>query len=368
MMNKKIRVAVWEPNDRLIHNINKLNLNDYEIMAFFTDNVDDDSTVNTRVRRREEVKNAEYDYLIISYDNFRQTREELSSQYGIIENVFTWEEFWVKDCESIITEKYHSLWKSMKDANIGTFEGKTVIILGGSSGIGRECAVAYAYAGANVLVAGRNVSKLQEVCNEVGEIGRCNYIEWDIREVDGFKDKMEKAEHIAQSEIDIVVNSAGVVDGTDKDFFAITPEIFDNVIETNLKGTYFLCQTAAEYFIQKKKKGHIVNVVSELGFLPTVKPYGISKWGMVGLTKGLGMNLAEYGIVVNGIAPGEVATPILHWEKGNCPARRAKSNGRVSFPCEVAQTILHLSGFMGENMIGEVIECDGGERSISMRL
>lgn len=368
MKERRYAIAVWKPTEMMLHNVMKLNENEYKIVSYFSDQYDEKEINRVPVKQLDEIQNTEFDYLLISYDRFRETRQELLDKYGLQEKVYTFEEFWVKDCEEIIIQKYYDLWEHMKKAEIQIFEGKTVLIIGGSSGIGKECALAFAYAGASVIVAGRDEKKLQNVCECVGKAGKCKYVRWDVRDVGSYESKLEQVEKQFGTNIDILINSAGILDGVNKNFFEITPDEFDDVIETNLKATYFICQSIARYFIEKKIKGHIVNVISNLGTLPTVKPYGISKWGMVGLTKGLGNSLAEYGITVNGIAPGEVATPILGWKKGDCPARKAHKNGRISFPCEVAQTILHLAGFTGENMTGEIVVCDGGDKTINMRL
>lgn len=362
------KIAVWEPTDELLHNVKKFNDKEFKIISYFSDEYSRKEIDKIPVKKKDEITNTEFDYLVIPYEHFQDTKQELLSKYGIQENVYTFQEFWVKDCEKMIVHKYHDLWKRMKAADIQIFKEKTVLITGGNSGIGKECAFAFAYAGANVIIAGRDEQKLQNVCENTRKVGKCKYIKWDVRNVSDYESKIREAEEKFRTEIDILVNSAGIFDGAIKDFFEITATEFDHVLETNLKGTYFMCQVFAKYFINKRKKGHIVNVVSNLGTLPTVKPYGISKWGMVGLTKGLGLHLAEYGITVNGVAPGEVATPINGWKEGDCPARRAHKNGRLSFPCEVAQVILYLAGFTGENMIGEIVVCDGGDKTINTRL
>jgi NAD(P)-dependent dehydrogenase (short-subunit alcohol dehydrogenase family) len=366
-MSEKIKIAVWGTTEKLYHQVMKLNEKDYEIVAFFSDDCLEENKTIT-VKRRKEISKTEFDFLIISYDNFRRTREELSEEFGITENVYTFEEFWVRDCEKIIVEKYHSLWRKRKMCCAQFYTGKTVLITGGSGGIGRECALAFAYAGAKVVIAGRSEKRLQETCSEIEKIGMCKYIVWDIKNINEYEKKLTQANALYSSEIDVLVNAAGLWDRDNKDFFSVTVEEYDEILDTNLKGTYFMCQLIAKYFIKKKRAGNIVNVISNVGTIPTVKPYGVSKWGVVGLTKGLGMALAEYGIIVNGIAPGEVATSMAGWKKGDCPARRAHKNGRLSFPCEVAETILHLAGFMGENMIGEVIVCDGGDKTVNIRL
>lgn len=352
MGERKIRVILWNATEALRKNANKLCEDEYEIIEL----TDDVTKVNC-------------DYILIPFENFRKSKDNLSAQGIEKEKIYTFEEFWVKDCESRIIQEYHGLWRKLYKSDIRLFEGKCVLITGGGSGIGYECAQAFLWGGANVIIAGRDRNKLQNACFKMNtELGspKCKFIVWDIRVTGEYRERLEEAEKLFQMPIDILVNNAGVWEG--KDFFAVSEKDFDDIINTNLKAAYFLCQIFAKYFIDLRKRGHIVNVISNVGFLPTVKPYGLAKWGMIGLTKGLGLHLAEYGITVNGVAPGAVATELAGWKEGDCPARRNAKNGRISFPCEIAQTVMNLAGFMGENMNGEVLACDGGDKTVNIRL
>lgn len=362
MSNSITKVALWEPTEELKRNACKLNRNEYVIAGGYSDqqelcskNRDYISMDISRVN--------DFDIVLIPYQNFRDTRNRLEKDFQIpAEKIYTFEEFQVLNCEENIEKKYHSLWDRMHEADINLFEGQTVLIVGGGSGIGKESAVAFQRAGAKVIIAGRNQEKLVEVCDSV-ENADMKYLQWDITDIVNNPKRLAQAEELFQRQIDIVINCAGIWEN--KHFFEVTETEFDNIINTNLKGVYFLCQMFGQYFIDRQIKGHIVNVISNTGLLPTVKPYGISKWGMVGFTKGLGLHLAEYGITVNGVAPGSVATKMSGWNRGDCPARRNPKTGRIAFPCEVAQIILGLAGFMGENMPGEIVTFDGGDKNIN---
>ena len=106
-------------------------------------------------------------------------------------------------------------------------------------------------------------------------------------------------------------------------------------------------------------KGHMVNVCSEMGFRAAPDAYGISKWGVRGLTMGAGKSLAALGIVVNGIAPGETATEILHQEEG-IAKEIASPRGIQAKPEEIAEAVFFLS--QSRNIIGEILVSDGGRR------
>lgn len=341
-------IIIWKPTETLKCNIKKINTNQYNIVGVIA-NENDYGLLKKK-----------FDYIIISFENYKMTRKILENDFDISsEKILTFEEFWVLGCEEKINEKYLMYWKQW---NGGLFKDKRVCIIGGGSGIGKETAIAYKYAGAEVIIAGRNENKLKKVSKKYG----FKYMCWDITDVKNNDKMIKKITQMIGADINIVVNCAGIWSGDN--FFEVTEEEYDSILDTNLKGAYFLCQSFAKYYIERHIKGRIVNVISNVGFLPTVKPYGISKWGLVGLTKGLGMNLAEYGIIVNGIAPGSVATEELAgWSEGDCPARRNSKIGRIAFPSEVAQQILMLSSFMGDNMPGEVVVFDGGDKTFGLR-
>lgn len=369
MNSNTLKIAVWKPSNILLHNIKKLDFSNEIIGIFDNGVVGVEYGTDYTLFKEEEIQNHIYDFILISFENHKMTKKYLNETFGVpLNTIFTFEEYWVKDCENYIVNRYHDRWEKIRLAHVGTFENKNVVIFGGASGIGKESAHCFLANGAHVVIVGRNIKKLQNVCAEYSRLGNIKYIQWDINEIANYTEKFSELKNLIDGQIDVLVNSAGVWDSNCADFLSVNVSEFDNVINTNLKANYFLCQIFTKYFIENKVKGHIVNVASNVGVLPTVKPYGLSKWGIIGLTKGLGYHLAEYGIIVNGVAPGGVATPLANWKEGDCPARRSSRNGRVSFACEVAELIVYLAGYTGENFVGEVLVCDGGDKTINMRL
>lgn len=349
---RMIKIALFQADETLEHNVKKLGL-DHEVIGRYED---------------KKICEADFDYVLIPYSDFRGTRSRLVDEYGIdASKIYTFEEYWVRGCEKSITSNYYDRWSKIRDSKSGLLIGKKAVILGGNSGIGKDTARCFLCNGASVCITGRNKEKLESTCSEYSSLGDITYQVWDAVVFEKYKDNL--ADILKKiGDIDVVVNSIGILDGTGLSYWEVTEEDFDAVIQTNLKSLFFIDRIFARYFVEKRIHGHICNVLSYLGTVPTVKPYGISKWGGVGLTKGMGENLAEYGITVNGVAPGEVATPISHWKEGNCPARRAEKTGRVAFPCEVAETILQLSSYTGDNIIGDVVMCNSGCTSIGIRL
>lgn len=109
-----------------------------------------------------------------------------------------------------------------------------------------------------------------------------------------------------------MVNNAGVIGGAIKN---TTEEEYDTIMQTNLKAVFFLSQLVGKYMKEKHIEGNILNIASSSSLRPAVSAYTISKWGIRGLTMGLARSLAPYGIVVNGLAPGQTATPMLQKKK-----------------------------------------------------
>ncbi len=236
---------------------------------------------------------------------------------------------------------------------------RTVLVTGGNKGIGFYTAQKFLACGDSVIIAGRNAKRLEAACQSLG-LPQSSFVVWDVSDENCAEERLEEASRIYGA-IDVFCNNAGVLTEADwkNDFFQVTPDAWDMTINTNLKGLFFACQGEANYFIRQKRKGHIVNVCSELSFRGVYAPYGISKWGARGLTAGLGKLLGRYGITVNGVAPGSTATGMVHWDEkqgldSGCP------RGVMAKPEEIAELIYFLAG--ADNIVGEIVVSDGGSR------
>lgn len=233
-------------------------------------------------------------------------------------------------------------------------EGKTALVTGGSSGIGEGIAKVLKEAGAKVYIVGRDVEKLERTSLQL----RCKYIAIDINNI---CEMQKKIEFLCKSEnIDILVNSAGI-HGNDS-FGEITETTFDSVMNTNVKALYFISQAIANQMIKKRIRGHILNVSSASSLKPSWTPYEISKRAVDGITQGFAHKLIQHGIVVNGIAPGPTATPMMNrsdnilWE-GN-------PSGRMSTIEEIASLALFMVSPQGDSIVGDTFFMTGGSGTI----
>ena len=241
-------------------------------------------------------------------------------------------------------------------------EGKVALITGGSGGIGRAIAESFLRNGCKVIIAGTNKSKLEKCRTEM--TGMINYIVIDVLEIDSMPEKVcEAAKLYEENRIDILVNSAGVLNKSD--FFNTTEEEYDSVLDINTKGTYFMCQAVANHMIKNKIKGHILNITSASALRPAWKPYQISKWAVRGFTLGLADTLLPYGIIVNAIAPGPVATSMLQKREGESIYLSNNPSGRFAIPSEIAELATFMVSDMGNLIVGDTFYITGGGGTIS---
>jgi len=238
----------------------------------------------------------------------------------------------------------------------GILEGKRVLVTGGSSGIGYAIAKKCLEEGARVVITGRDIHKLNAVSKKIGS-NNLLALEWDVSDSNLAREKIKEIELVLGG-LDIVFNNAGVY--TSKSFLEIEEEDWDTVMDINAKGLFFVCQAASDYFLKKSKSGKIINIASNRGILGDYGPYGMSKWGVIGLTKGLGRDLISKGIIVNGIAPGITATNINGVKVEENAFSDEPRNKRIGLPEEIAELALFLASDAANNIVGEVIVCDGG--------
>jgi len=244
--------------------------------------------------------------------------------------------------------------------------GRVALITGGTSGIGFEIAKAFLKAGAVVIITGRSYDRIATAINKLkmSSLQRVAYgMELDNRDVKHmpFAIQQMMADNGIEK-IDILVNNAGVSGDT---ISMTTEEQYDNILDTNLKGVYFLCQYFAHYMVKNQIEGNILNIASSSSFRPANFAYGVSKWGIRGLTEGLARSLAPYGIVVNAIAPGPTVTGMMKTESEGNLYHPTNLIGRYILPLEIANMAVVLVSGLGRTIVGDTVCMTGGSGNIT---
>lgn len=242
------------------------------------------------------------------------------------------------------------------------FSGKTVIVTGGSRGIGRAIALDFAKSGANVVVNyNSSASKAEEVVAEIESLGgkglavQCNVSsQEDV-------DRLLKASVDTFGGVDILVNNAGIT--KDTLILRMKEEDWDSVLDTNLKGTFMTTKVIGKYML-KKKQGRIVNITSVVGVMGNAgqSNYAASKAGVIGFTKSIAKEFASRGITVNAVAPGFIESDMTEVLSDEVKEAYAKAIplGKMGQPEDVSSAVKFLCSDMSKYITGQVVQVDGG--------
>jgi NAD(P)-dependent dehydrogenase (short-subunit alcohol dehydrogenase family) len=233
-------------------------------------------------------------------------------------------------------------------------EGHHVVVVGGTSGIGRGIAEAFAAAGSRVLATGATAAEVTRA-DEGSRSGNPAFAQLDVR-----RDDAVGAFFGALDRLDVLVNCAGIIRrGEEHD-----PRVFAQVLDINLNGSMRTCSAARG--LLKASGGCIVNTASMLSFFGggLVPGYSASKGGVAQLTKSLAIAYATDGIRVNAVAPGWIATPLTQALQDD-PARAAPilartPLGRWGTPADVAGPVMFLCSPQAGFITGAVLPVDGG--------
>jgi len=240
-------------------------------------------------------------------------------------------------------------------------QGKKILITGGSSGIGLAIAKKCIQEGAHVVITGRNEKKLVQAAEHISS-ELLHTMVWDVGNTSNLSIHLTEVVNLLGGEIDVLINNAGIIDGTD--FPNVTESKWDAVYSVNSRGVFFITQEICKRWlnIERDELKKVINISSQGGFVGATYPYRLTKWDIAGLTQGLGVKLAPHGILVNGIAPGIVATEMQKnlLEDDENVYLPLNPLHRYAIPEEIAELALYLISDASNFIVGQTIVCDGG--------
>jgi NAD(P)-dependent dehydrogenase (short-subunit alcohol dehydrogenase family) len=249
----------------------------------------------------------------------------------------------------------------------GSLDGKTALVTGGGSGIGRAASLAYAKEGARVVVADVNVEGGEETVQLIKEAGgEAILVYADVSKPQDTEAMVAQAVE-AFGSLDCAFNNAGISGGRDRLLTAdYLEDDWDRVISINLKGVW-LCMKAEIPQMLKQGGGAIVNTASIAGLtgLQGTVAYVAAKHGVTGLTKATALEYAHAGIRVNAVCPGYIHTPLVQgvFDNNEGFEERVASRhplGRLGEPSEIAQAVVWLSSDAASFVTGHNMPVDGG--------
>jgi 3-oxoacyl-[acyl-carrier protein] reductase len=228
----------------------------------------------------------------------------------------------------------------------GVLAGRTALVVGGGSGIGRAIAEAFTAAGADVVAADRkNAQVVIDVTDE--ESVRTAVAEASAR----------------LGRIDVLVNSAGIL--TESPLVEMDLATWSETLAVDLTGVFLCCRHVVPGMVERGF-GRVINIASQLGIKGgrDLTHYSAAKAGVIGLTKSLALEVAEHGVLVNAIAPGPIETPLVEGitEEWKAAKRKELPLGRFGLPEEVAPTAVLLASDPGGNLfVGQTLGPNSGD-------
>lgn len=250
---------------------------------------------------------------------------------------------------------------------MGRLEGKVALVTGSSSGIGYETAKLFAAEGAAVMVAGRDEKRCADVVKEIrGNGGEAEFVLCDLYTEEAPQILME-CMNISFGGLDILVNNAAW--WKNQPFLTTDRADFRKGFSDYLESVYFLSQAAAAHMTEKKKKGKIIHIASTAAYYGErgMSVYCAAKAAIVNLTRAMALELGEYGICVNSVAPG---TTITNYEKRPSHVlesfRLMGALPQLNTADQIAPAVLFLASRESDGITGETLAVDGGCVQIRM--
>lgn len=241
--------------------------------------------------------------------------------------------------------------------------GRVALVTGGTRGIGRDVAVGLAEAGCHVVVVARNAEGLENVAQEISRLGRrVLALRADLTRIEEIHRMVDQTVTVF-GQIDVLVNNAGM--NIPKPALEVTEEDWDRVVDINLKSAFFTSQAVGKVMVEQRR-GRIINISSQMGFVGYYKraAYCSSKGGLVQLTKALAIEWAPYNVLVTGVAPTFIETPMTAPMFADPSFReevlRRIPLGRIGQPQDVTGAVIYLASDAANLVTGHTILVDGG--------
>ncbi len=250
----------------------------------------------------------------------------------------------------------------MTIATLFDLSGKTALVTGGGTGLGRRFAQTLAKAGAAVALAGRRPEPLEQCAAAIrsaGGIAHC--VPLDVSCARSVESAFQMLERIGS--VDVLVNNAGIAG--EGSLLELSEDTWDSVLDINLKGAWLVARATARQMIERGVAGAIINVASVLGSIVQkgTASYPAAKAALIHLTRQMALEWAKHGIRVNALAPGyfmsELSAGYLSSDGGKAMIKRTPMR-RVGDPEELAGALLLLASGASSYMTGSVITVDGG--------
>lgn len=252
--------------------------------------------------------------------------------------------------------------------------GKTILITGASSGLGRHFALVLSDAGAQLALTGRRVGRLGELCAEItAKGGRALPLALDVRDTTSIREAFESCER-QLGPVDVLINNAGI-NGAGR-AIDITPQAYDEIFETNLRGAFFMATEAARRMMARRAAGsqnigRIINIASVAvhTLLPNLSLYNMTKAGMAMMTRALAREWGRQGINVNAICPGYVETEMNDaWFQGEAGKAQIASflRRRLIQQSDFDGMLLLLCSEASNAITGAVLSVDDGQSLLGL--
>jgi NAD(P)-dependent dehydrogenase (short-subunit alcohol dehydrogenase family) len=255
-------------------------------------------------------------------------------------------------------------------------EGKIAVITGGGRGLGKGIALTFAAEGSDVVIAGRTETALKETAAEIEAMGRkCLAVVTDQSVPEQVRSMVDRTlERFGR--VDVLVNNAGI-SGPALSVADMDLEAWKQTLAINLTGAMLCTKYILKDDMIPRKSGSIINISSVSGRMGHANrsPYSASKWGIIGLTQSLALEVGKYGIRVNCIAPGPVVGERIEWamrqvsKNQGISYEQAVANevartalGRMIKPEEVGYLAVFLASDRSANITGQTINCCAGLR------